>query len=142
MGVTWNPELTVGFEKIDKQHEELLRRFNSLQEACRGGRGKEEVRKLFDFLDNYVMEHFTEEERIMYGHGYPDIMSHQQEHLELITRLRKLKRQMHDYDISTALVEEITQTMFQWIVDHIQKSAVQLGKYLVKVGVSSTTEPA
>jgi len=141
MGVTSNPQLTVGFKKIDEQHGELLRRFNSLQEACRDGRGKEEVRKLFNFLDNYVMEHFTEEERIMYGHSYPDIMSHQQEHLELITKLRKLKRQMHDYDISAALVEEITQTMFQWIVDHIQKSDVKLGQYLAKSCVTSTSQP-
>lgn len=132
MGFEWTPQLSVGYTEIDRQHEELLRRFNRLQNACRNRQGREEVRELFDFLDNYVMEHFTAEERIMFTSRYPQIMTHQQEHLELITKLRKLKRQMHDYEISSTLVIEITQTMFQWIVDHIQKSDVELGKFLTK----------
>jgi len=122
MSFEWTPKLSVGFAAIDRQHEELLRRFNRLQAACRNRKGKEEVRELFNFLDHYVMEHFTDEERLMLTHHYPNIMTHQQEHLELITKLRKLKRQMHDYDISATLVIEITQTLFQWIVDHIQNA--------------------
>ncbi|PLX99852.1 MAG: hemerythrin [Desulfuromonas sp.] len=137
MGFAWSPELSIGFEKIDQQHEELLRRFNSLQVACRSGQSKEDVRKLFNFLDNYVMEHFTDEERLMYTYRYPEIMTHQQEHLELITKLRKLKRQIHEYDISASLVEDITQTMFRWIVDHIQGADVQFGKYLAKKSVQA-----
>lgn len=138
MSFEWTPKLSVGFAAIDQQHEELLRRFNRLQTACRNRKGKEEVRELFNFLDHYVMEHFTDEERLMLTHHYPQIMSHQQEHLELITKLRKLKRQMHDYDISATLVIEITQTLFQWIVDHIQKTDVKLGAYLIEQKANSS----
>jgi len=141
MDFSWNPELAVGYTKIDQQHEELLKRFNRLQEACRSGYDREEVRNLFDFLDNYIMEHFTDEERIMFTHRYPDIMLHQQEHLELITKLRKLKRQMHEYDISASLVEDITRTMFQWIVDHIQSTDVKLGQFLAKQAVAAAPLP-
>ena len=138
MDFEWTPQLSVGFEIIDKQHAELLKRFNRLQKACREHKSKDEVRELFDFLDHYVMEHFTDEERIMLEYRYPEIMSHQQEHLELITKLRKLKRQMHEYDISAELVVDISRTLFQWIVAHIQKSDVELGEYLAKKKVQST----
>ena len=59
-------------------------------------------------------------------------MSHQQEHLELITKLRKLKRHMHDYEISTPLVIGSSQTMFEWIVAHIQQADVELGTFLAR----------
>ena len=137
MSFEWTPELSVGFPDIDNQHEELLNRFNRLQEACREDRGREEVRRLFDFLDHYVLQHFTDEERIMLDAHYPDIMLHQQEHLELITKLRKLKRQMHEYSISSSLVIEITQTLFDWVVNHIQSTDVRLGKYLAEKSVES-----
>ena len=137
MGFEWTPELSVGFPDIDNQHEELLKRFNKLQEACREGREREEVRHLFDFLDHYVLQHFTDEERIMLDSRYPDIMSHQQEHLDLITKLRKLKRQMHEYSISSSLISEISQTMFDWIVTHIQNTDVRLGLYLAEKAVES-----
>jgi len=137
MNFSWSPELSIGFDDIDSQHKELLERFNKLQAACRNGQGKEEIRELFDFLDNYVMEHFTDEERIMYLYKYPDIMAHQQVHLELITKLRKLKRQMHEYQISSSLVVDLTQTMFEWIVDHIQREDILLGKFLAKQSVES-----
>ena len=135
MNFIWTPELSVGFPEIDNQHEELLKRFNKLQEACRAGREKEEVRHLFDFLDHYVLQHFTDEERIMLDYRYPDIMEHQQEHLELITKLRKLKRQMHEYSISSSIVSEMTQTLFDWIVTHIQNTDVRLGRYLAEKSV-------
>jgi hemerythrin len=137
MNFIWTPELSVGFAEIDSQHEELLKRFNTLQEACRAGREKEEVRRLFDFLDHYVLQHFTDEERIMLDYRYPDIMEHQQEHLELITKLRKLKRQMHEYSISSSIVSEMTQTLFDWIVTHIQNTDVRLGRYLAEKSVES-----
>jgi len=130
MSVEWTPDLAVGYDKIDQQHAELIRRFNRLEEACLAQSGRDEVLELLDFLDHYVMEHFTEEERLMLNARYPQIMDHQQEHLELITKLRKFKRQMHEFDLSPGLVAEVSRTMFQWIVDHILQTDAKLGAYL------------
>ena len=130
MRYSWKPELSVGDAVIDRQHRELLQRFNRLQTACQHEIEDYRVRELFDFLDNYVMEHFASEERVMYQHRYPEIMRHQQEHLELITKLRRLKRQLHEYQVSSPLVIDLTQTMFRWIVEHIQSADVELGRFL------------
>ena len=86
-----------------------------------------------------MMVHFTDEERLMLNCHYPQIMTHQQEHLELITKLRKLKRQMHDYDISAALVIDMTQILYQWIITHIRETDVRLGAYLREQEDAATT---
>lgn len=66
--VVWSSEFEVGVELIDRQHRELIDRINKLLAAIREGRGREETFKVMRFLQEYVVEHFSAEERFMLGH--------------------------------------------------------------------------
>jgi hemerythrin-like metal-binding protein len=65
MGFEWEPSLAVGHEVIDAQHQELFKRVNTLLEACKAGRGKEEILGVMEFLEAYIGEHFRAEEQEM-----------------------------------------------------------------------------
>ena len=72
MSMQWTADLATGVTEIDNQHKEIFSRLGQLYAACSEGRGKEEVLRLILFLEEYVKEHFSAEERLQMRHGYPD----------------------------------------------------------------------
>lgn len=58
MNIEWNDKLAIGNSEIDGQHKELFTKFNVLLEACKQGKGKEEVNTLLSFLGEYVVSLF------------------------------------------------------------------------------------
>lgn len=130
MPLDWNQDLAVGHPLIDTQHQELIQRFNDLLESCRRGQGKSQVGRLFEFLDDYVLFHFTEEEQLMIRHGYPEREGHMQQHREFKTRLADLRNSLRQEGANTPLVVSANQVLLDWIIRHIKQVDVRFGRYL------------
>jgi hemerythrin len=75
----WSPALAVGVPEIDAQHQELFRRAERLITALRAG-DRREVEQLVVYLNDYVVEHFSAEERYMREIGYPGVEGHRAAH--------------------------------------------------------------
>ena len=60
-----NDALVTGILLIDAQHRELILRINTMLDACRAGKGKEELDRTTAYLERYVREHFETEEKTM-----------------------------------------------------------------------------
>ena len=63
-GRRWDPALALGHAEIDRQHEEMFRRFAALVAAMEADAPRD-VELLFDFLGEFVASHFAAEERLM-----------------------------------------------------------------------------
>ena len=72
MSILWNSDYATGHLLIDAQHQELFNWFNVLLDACKKQQGRQEIINLFNFLDQYVVEHFTLEEGLMLAHNSPE----------------------------------------------------------------------
>jgi hemerythrin len=130
MALQWTPDLSVGYPHIDAQHQELIRRFNDLLEACRTGRGRAEVSRLCEFLDDYVVSHFSQEEELMTRRDYPDREEHFAQHRYFKEKLKDLKRTLATDGANTPLVITTNKTLLDWILRHIKQVDVRLGAYL------------
>jgi len=130
MAVTWNSSYSVGHPHIDAQHQQLLEHYNRFSEACSRGKGRDEILRLFGFLDSYVREHFAAEEKLMAQHAYPRTTEHRQKHVELTSTLQRLKNQLRGEQTSITIVIEAGQTLVKWVLEHIGKEDVALGKHL------------
>lgn len=130
MAMEWTPQLAVGHETIDGQHQELFRRFSDLLQACKQQRGKEQVVDLLDFLGNYVATHFQVEERLMDGYNYPGAEAHKTEHVYFTGRLMELRENLQHRGPSSELVITTNMTLLDWIIRHIKQVDVQLGAFL------------
>lgn len=126
----WREAPAVGDNAIDEQHRELIGRFGDLLEACRRGQGKEKVAEVFGFLDTYVDFHSRAEEKLMAEHGYPGLFEHRSQHGWLVGRLAKLKSTLEQEGPSFSLLIDATQTLLEWIIDHIRNTDVQFGNFL------------
>ena len=130
MALHWTPDLTVGHHHIDTQHQELIRRFNDLLEACRAGQGKTRVAELLDFLDTYVVDHFAAEEQLMQRFAYPGREGHAAQHRYFCAKLLELKATLAEAGANALVVVSTNKALLDWILHHIKQVDVQLGAFL------------
>lgn len=117
--VVWSSEFEVGVEVIDRQHRELIARINKLLAAIREGRGREETFVVMRFLQEYVVEHFSAEERFMLRHHYADYEEHKEIHDTFIADLNELAATLESTGIDSELVVVVNQKVINWVVAHI-----------------------
>jgi len=132
VGIKWRESLSIGVGEIDGQHKELLRHFDTLLTACEEGRGMLELKMLLDFLDGYVQQHFSDEERLQRIHSYPGHDEHRKEHASFVDRIGKLQEEIAREGVALHHLIETNDLLFKWLINHISKSDMALGVFLNK----------
>jgi len=130
MAIEWTNDLATGSDEIDSQHKELFDRINNLLEACRHGKGKEEVQKTISFLEDYVGTHFSAEEKYMDKYEYPDYGSHRRQHLEFMGNFYGLKTQFETEGPGVHIIANTNHMVVDWLLNHIRKLDKALGAFL------------
>ncbi len=87
------PNLLTGHIMIDAQHKELFKAINNLMDACATGHGRDNIKTTFNFLQNYTIKHFSDEERLQQSVNYPDY----DRHIVLHEQYKKLSAEVGDY---------------------------------------------
>jgi hemerythrin len=126
----WTPDLSVHVEKIDAQHRELFRRFNILAEAAFDGKGKEAIGESLQFLADYTIEHFGDEETFMKTYQFPDYTAHKQIHDAFVQDVKQFISSFESEQVTSNLVANVVQTLGDWTRDHIKGMDQQLGAFL------------
>lgn len=134
MTLQWTEELAVGYDLIDQQHRELIDKFNDFLEACNGRRGKEQLSELFQFLDEYVILHFHEEEEMMKLHDYPEMAQHLAQHREFTSRLSELREELDKVGPTIHVLIRTNKALLYWLTNHIKQVDVKLGRFLSQTG--------
>jgi hemerythrin len=132
MSIEWSGTFSTGVEWQDRHHKELFKRINALLDAMNVGMGKEEVLRLFKFLDEYVVVHFDAEEREMYKTDYPGALAHIAEHTGFIEEIAELEDECRRKGVSTALVIKTQGKVVDWLLSHIGGSDKALGAHILK----------
>ncbi len=74
------PDLMTGHPLIDSQHKELFSAINNLMDACASGKGRSNLESTFNFLQNYIIKHFNDEEKLQSSVSYPEYIRHKAAH--------------------------------------------------------------
>lgn len=133
MGIAWRESLSIGVPEIDNQHKQLLSHFDQLLKACESGKGLEELKRLLNFLDEYVIKHFKDEESIQRLRNYPGYDAHKREHASFVERLKVLKQEISEEGIALHHLMETNNLLLKWLLHHISTVDVQLGVFLKKL---------
>jgi len=132
MAIQWTEDLATDVPEIDTQHKELFSRINRLLESCNQGKGRTEVGKTISFLEEYVLIHFSTEEKIMLDHHYPDFAGHKAQHVHFMSNLDTLKQQFSKEGPSVHIILLTNHTVVDWLQSHIRKLDRALGAFLKK----------
>ncbi len=131
MALDWSENLASGSSEIDTQHKELFVRVNSLLLAVdKGTTAREEVSKIVQYLTDYVVFHFGNEEKYMAKYNYSSATAHKAQHEQFVRTFMKLKDRLMMEGINALLAQEIKDLCVDWLVNHIKYSDRALGMYL------------
>jgi hemerythrin len=122
--------LEVGVPEIDEQHRELVNRLNQVTEMGIDAVSREETKKTLDFLGDYVVKHFGDEEALQKKSGYPKYEWHKEQHKLFIDNFKKLKEEFITNGASLKYTMDLNNSIITWIVRHIKTADVELGKYI------------
>ncbi|MDR2019865.1 MAG: hemerythrin family protein [Treponema sp.] len=130
MQYEWNSSLETGYELIDTQHKQLFAAINDLIETCRLGKGMQELEKSLNFLNDYTIKHFFDEEQVQQKYNYPDYPNHKKLHENFKITVRDLKVKMIMKGASEELIEEVRVKIGDWLVTHIKGQDLKLAAYI------------
>ncbi|MBN1365310.1 MAG: hemerythrin family protein [Syntrophaceae bacterium] len=129
--IVWDESLKVGVKEIDEQHEELFKYSNVLMNAIKERRDQNEVEKVVSFLNEYVENHFRDEEEIMREHDYPFLSFQKEQHENFIKYFKKVQSELKEMKESRAyLMFRIRLLVVDWLVNHTYKEDRHFGRFL------------
>lgn len=116
--MTWSSDLDTGIEVIDQQHRRILDYINELEDAHKGGHGKEAVGKVVDELVDYTLSHFSFEEALMEEAHYPFFKPHKKVHEIFTKRVSDFRTR---FEMGEDVTEELHKLLTTWLINHIKR---------------------
>jgi hemerythrin len=129
-----DPLLLTGDDHLDAQHRELFRRIGELLEASRARRSRDEVGRLLDFLGDYVVHHFADEEALMASAAYPGLEAQRAEHQRFVKDFAALYEEYKGDGPGPLFVIRVENRVTAWLREHIYRTDRALGEWLRERG--------
>jgi len=131
MPYTWNEAFESGVSVIDEQHKQLFNAVNAFQQAYSSGQDSDErLRETLNFLVNYTVEHFRDEEALQVQYDFPDYMRHRQQHGDFTKTVLALVDRFNQEGANDTLMLEMYETIGNWLVHHIQSDDFVVAAYI------------
>ena len=131
---SWNDSLLIGIKLIDEQHRELIGRMDKLMDACRHGKGHDEVEETLKYVVSYVKEHFKDEEALQAKYAYPGMVEHKKLHAGFVDSVVNLLQEDKKTGPSTELTAHVNKTLIGWFITHIRNEDQKLGLCIKRAG--------
>jgi hemerythrin len=89
-------------------------------DSCGAGAGADELWNTLEFLNSYIIKHFSDEEKLMRFYKYSDFERHRGYHEEFKRDVRELTNQLLAEGPTEILVGKVTTTIVGWLLNHIK----------------------
>lgn len=128
--MVWNDGLKIGVPLIDSEHRELCDRIDRLLAACSEGKGRDEIAETVDFLHEYTIKHFGDEERLQRASGYPKCKEHKVMHEYFVSKIVELQKDLRENGANVATISKTNYFLMDWLLNHIRKVDAELAQYV------------
>jgi hemerythrin-like metal-binding protein len=134
--MTWDDKtMSVGVSVLDDDHKKMVAMIDELFFGIKEGHGKDSLGKILDRLTAYTVEHFKREEQFFALTEYPDAALHTAEHADLTKRFLAFRKK-YESNPTDALVVEMANFLWNWLVDHDLTFDKKYGPYLNSRGIT------
>ena len=125
--ITWEERYSTGVEELDKQHKNLFKYTNDLEEFINDNAlSKETIDRMLHFMDQYIKVHFNHEETCMHKLHCPIASKNQDAHQKFIQKFRATEGKIRNENASNETLRELHHFLETWLVEHICKIDTQL----------------
>lgn len=144
MPLEWNQEkYTTGFTAIDEQHYQLFDGLNSLLVFLKDSSNieqpeeQEKAVELINFLGEYAVNHFRDEEELFEKSQHPMKDINKEEHQRFITKYLEYKNKLTAGAITRGTLIQLHIFLQSWLVKHISKIDTALRECAVQEAAES-----
>ena len=128
--MTWKDSYAIGIPEIDKQHRELCDQADKLFEACARGTAIGEVLSILNFLEDYAVRHFHDEEAFQLKINYPKYEEHKAKHTDFVAKVQTMKNESLANVVTISTVIMLNQVICDWLDEHLRGTDSDLKNYV------------
>ena len=121
--------METGNDLIDSEHQALIDAINDLMEACEQGHGRQQMVRTAEFLSDYVVQHFSDEEKLQIKHRYPKYDSHHAFHVQYIQQVKDLVEGMRRDGATIENLSALNQAA-GILINHIRSEDKRLATFI------------
>ncbi|AOY76231.1 bacteriohemerythrin [Clostridium formicaceticum] len=133
----WTETLATGILTVDEQHKKIFEKTGEIL-SLNATSDTKTIHETFDFLSNYVIEHFRDEESAMVKMNYEDFESHSQQHTYFLTEFFKLATEIKQEKIEEETLDNLKILVVEWLANHISQSDKKFAEVMHSLAVSSS----
>jgi hemerythrin len=89
--MSWKHEYSVGIEKIDNQHKDIVQLINRIYSGMKNNYKKAEIGGFLDELRAKIASHYLKEEEFLKLSGYPKQEQHQRNHDKMVKQILMMR---------------------------------------------------
>ncbi|MCL2372300.1 MAG: bacteriohemerythrin [Defluviitaleaceae bacterium] len=117
----WRDEFLMGVPHIDAQHRSLFGKAGELADLISQGvdSNREAIIGVIEFLKNYAITHFADEEKYQEETNYENIESHKLQHKAFIKTFLTHEKRLIDSGFSEAEVKHAANSLTEWLIHHV-----------------------
>jgi hemerythrin-like metal-binding protein len=119
-----------GVQEIDEQHQILVNMLNEANARLTEYSGHDVLQNIIRDLMSYALYHFDTEEELMVENQYDQVdrETHFREHRGFSDKVSKLQQELRQGKLVSR--EELLTFLNGWLINHILKTDMQLGRFL------------
>jgi hemerythrin len=119
----WKDRYGLGVALIDEQHRELFRRVSDFVEVLRSSvaweQRVEKVNETMNFMKDYVVTHFYDEEEYQKQIGYPEFTVHKKIHNDMVKYVADVANQYKQKGYDERLMQQFAGKLIAWLINHV-----------------------
>lgn len=134
----WKDKYKIGVELVDEQHKELFKRVSDFiavvqsKDPWENKIGK--VKETMEFMQDYVVVHFNEEEVYQAKINYPYIEEHKKAHEDFKNGVYEYAKIFLEEGITQEKTQEFAGKLMAWLIMHVAKMDQRIGEYVANMG--------
>ncbi|MCL1975513.1 MAG: hemerythrin family protein [Firmicutes bacterium] len=129
-GIAWKDEFRLGNDQVDEQHYQLFIQVGKIIESCADGSDMAKLRETLDFLIDYTIYHFNDEEALQLRYNYPDYERHKQLHEDFKVTALDLVKHYEESGSSAELSNDVNRIVVKWLINHIMREDKKIGEHI------------
>jgi hemerythrin len=134
----WKDSYSIGVDLIDEQHKELFHRVWEFARVIRSSENwedrLEQVKETMDFMKDYVITHFNDEEEYQEEINYPDIEIHKQAHAKFREGINQYVELFEKEGLTEEKIQEFGGKLMTWLIVHVGKMDQLIGEFVRSQG--------
>ena len=132
-GIAWNDNFKLGNEQVDAQHKRLFELVSDLVSSCIDGTDTHRLQETLNFLVEYTVQHFHDEEALQIQFHYPEYERHRQLHEDFKVTVGELVQKFSQTASPTELSNNVNKIVVRWLVGHILQEDKKIGEHIRRV---------